>query len=142
MKARGQGRIYQRGEIWWVQYFFRGKIFRETSESKVRRVAGDLLRKRLGQMGKGEFAGVAVDQTTIEELIAMILHDYAINGRKSVGRLQQSIAHLREAFGHARAIDITHDRLLAYVSARLEHAKPATIKTELAALRRMFKLGM
>src|SRR5437773_5471096 len=109
MKARGQGRLYQRGEVYWIQYFFRGQIFRESSESRVRRVAGDLLKKRLGQMGKGEFTGVVVERTLFEDLAAMILHDYGINGRKSLGRLGQSIGHLREVFGRARAIDITHD---------------------------------
>src|SRR5258706_10998668 len=141
MKARGQGRLYQRGEIWWVQYFHRGQIFRESSESKVRRVAGDLLKKRLGEMGRGEFAGTAVECTTFGDLAAIIENEYKINGRKSLDRLLLSIKHLRETFGHMRAIDITHDRLLAYATARLEHAKPGTVRIELAALKRMFKLG-
>ncbi len=141
MKARGQGRLYRRGEVWWIQYFHRGTIYRESSNSKVRRVAGDLLKKRLGTMGKGEFTGVLVERTTFEDLAAMILNDYEINGRKSIGRLKQSLGHLREAFEHWRAIDITHDRLLAYASDRLKHAKPATVRNELAALKRMFRLG-
>ena len=141
MKARGQGRIYVRGGKFWIQYYCRGQLFRESSESNVRRVAGDLLKKRLGQMGRGEFVGTAVEKTTFEDMAAMIVNDYKINGRRSLDRVQLSIRHLRGTFGHMRAIDITHDRLMAYVSGRLERAKPATVKLDVAALRRMFKLA-
>ncbi len=142
MKARGQGSLYQRGQIWWIQYFHHGQIYRESSRSKIRRVGGDLLKKRLGEIGRGEFTGILVEKTTFDDLAQMIRHDYAINNRKSVGRLEQSIAHLGEAFGRLRAIDIGHDRLLSYASERLKHAKPGTIRNELSAMKRMFKLGM
>ena len=141
MKARGQGRIYVRGGKFWIQYYCRGQLFRESSESSIRRVAGDLLKRRLGEMGKGEFVGPAIEKTTFEDMAVMIVNDYKLNGRRSLDRVELSIRHLRGTFGRMRAIDITHDKLLAYLTARLEHAKPATVKLDLAALRRMFKLA-
>lgn len=42
----------------------------------------------------------------------------------------------------ARALDITADRITTYVADRLAAtAKPATVNRELAALKRMFRLG-
>ena len=39
MKQRGLGMIFQRGAIWWVQYYFRGKRYRETSGSTAQKDA-------------------------------------------------------------------------------------------------------
>ncbi len=72
----------------------------------------------------------------------MLFDDYLVNGRRSLDRAQRSVKHLSEFFGLALAIEITPDRVSAYIRTRLENAKPATIRTELAALKRMFRLGV
>src|SRR5207247_2872216 len=55
------------------------------------------------------------------------------------------VAHLRKSFGTCRAVDITPDRVDAHIAARLgakpKPAKPATVRNELAALKRMFTLA-
>jgi hypothetical protein len=33
MPRTGRGRIFQRGETWWIDYSFRGKRYRESSEN-------------------------------------------------------------------------------------------------------------
>src|SRR5439155_8574787 len=38
-RLRGMGRVYQRGRVWWVQYWYRGQLFRESSESHRRSAA-------------------------------------------------------------------------------------------------------
>jgi integrase len=65
------------------------------------------------------------------------------NGRKSLARLEDALAHLTPTFGHLRARVISTDRVTAYVKARrdTEHAAAATINRKLAALTRMFTLG-
>jgi len=64
-------------------------------------------------------------------------------GRKSIERAEALVKRLREFFGQSRALDITTDRVGAYIRARQDaHAKPATIKNELAALKRMFTLAV
>src|SRR5260370_647290 len=51
-------------------------------------------------------------------------------------------AHLAEPFGETRACDLTTDRIIAYVAVRQgTKAANATINRELAALKRMFRLG-
>jgi integrase len=170
MKARanGEGRIFRpwyrdkvTGErkqtaTWWVQYHDQRKPktkqkIRESSKSEDRRVAVRLLRRRLADLEKGRPSGPDVEKTTLGDLHTMILTDYRINERRSIGRLREALAHLTGTddteggfFGKAtRAIHVTEDRLAAFIAHRLdEGAKNATINRELACVRRMFRLGM
>jgi integrase len=141
-KARGVGRLYRRGKIWWVQYSWEGQLFRESSESKVRARAGDLLKRRLAEISRGRRVGPQVEKTTFDELAKMLVDDYVVNSRKSLDRAERSIEHLREVFGRSRALDITPDRVSAYIRSRLDRAQPGTVRLELAALGRMFTLGV
>ena len=73
----------------------------------------------------------------------MIVNDYKANGRRSLARLEDALEHLREFFTDYRAVEITGDKATAYVASRLdEKAAASTINTELAALSRMFTLGI
>lgn len=72
----------------------------------------------------------------------MLLTDYEINGKRSVESVRLSLKHLREFFGLGRAIDITPDRVGAYVRDRQrEGAANGSINRELAALKRAFTLA-
>jgi hypothetical protein len=83
-----------------------------------------------------------VTPTTYEHLEAMLLADYKANERKSLERVEVACGHLRAFFGSQKAQDITADRATAYVVWRQdERATNATINRELAALKRMFRLG-
>lgn len=141
-RTRGLGTVYQRGNVWWIQYSFRGTVHRETSDSTKRPDAVRFLRKRLEEMGRGHLVGPDIEKTTFEDLARMLLDDYMINRRKSLRTAKTSLAALRDFFGTSLARDITLDRLNSYVSARLEAGrKPATIGNELAALKRAFHLA-
>ena len=87
MNARGTGRVYKRGEVWWVQYYFRGTKHRESSGSSRKRDANQLLRRRLAEMGQGKLVGPDVERTTFEDMDQMIVDDYRVNGRKSLRRV-------------------------------------------------------
>jgi len=153
-RPRGLGSIYQpayrnrkTGEsrsvaVWWVQYSFRGRVYRESSNSTNRTDAVKLLRRRLAEMGRGRVLGPDIERTTFEDLVRMLLDDYRANGRRSLDRVEDAVEHLRGFFGDARAIEVTGDRITAYAAARQrEKAANATINRELAALKRMFRLG-
>jgi len=93
-------------------------------------------------MGLGRLVGPSVERTTFEDMATMLIDDYRVNERKSLDRAQLSIKHLRECFGLTLAMDITPDRVSAYFRARLEVAKPGTVRLERAALGRMFTLAL
>jgi integrase len=144
-RRRGLGRIYLRGRVWWVQYSFRGKTIRESAESEKEVDATRLLKKRLGEIGRGRVVGPTVERTTFADLAKLIRDDYAINGRKSAERLESSLKHLEEHFSLCRAVDINGARLGSYVKARLADDPPAqasTVRNELAALKRSFTLAL
>src|SRR5262249_15554185 len=73
-----------------------------------------------------------------------LLNDYRANGYSSLERLEDAVNHLHEFFGEYRALDITSDRVTAYIAVRQEKqgAANGTINVELAALSRMFNLAM
>jgi integrase len=139
----GTGRIYRRGGTWWLDYGFRGERYRETSGSQRKGDARALLKKRMEEMGRGQLVGPREERVTFEDLIGMIEDDYRVNGRKSLPMLGGILAHLRGYFGRRRAIDITTDRVTAYIRARQEEgAAASTIQKELAALKRSFNLAV
>jgi len=152
---RGVGRVYRpawrdkkSGEIrhsptWWIAYSVRGSLKRESAHTSKEAIASRLLRKRLGNIALGKPVGPDVERTTFEDLAAMIVSDYKANARKSLARVQDALAHLREYFGDFRAVEITGDKVTAYITYRQEEkAANSTINCELAALSRAFNLGI
>lgn len=154
MRTRGLGRIYQpkyrdkkTGEkwtspTWWIGYSFRGIKYRESSRSPKPQDAIRLLKKRLGEIGRGRFIGPEIERTTFDDLTKIITDEYEVNGRRSKARMLTSLAALRRSFGLTLARDITFDRLNSYISDRLSVGiAPATIRNDLAILRRAFRLA-
>jgi integrase len=139
---RDFGHIYQRGDNYWIRYSVGSKRYRESSGSTSRREAEKLLARRQAELGLGQFTAPDMKRTTFEDLARIITDDYAVNGRRSGERLQQSLARLRSALGDARTAMITPDRLTAYVRERFEQgAAVSTARNELNALRRAFRLA-
>lgn len=140
---RGAGNVYQRGSTWWIHYSFRGRQIRESSGSPKRSDATKLLRKRLAEMGTGQLVGPDADRTSIEDLATLVTNDYLLNGRRSTKTAKEALARLKAFFTFARVPDITGARIAAYVRHRQEaKAAAATIKYDLAILKRSFKLAM
>jgi integrase len=71
------------------------------------------------------------------------VRDYRINGRKSLADAEARWNHhLKPFFGSMRAVDVTSEQLARYVDKRQQaDAANASINRELAALKRMFRLG-
>jgi integrase len=140
---RGIGRIYRRGNIWWIYYHHRGKAYRESSNSESESTARALLKKRIGEIGKGKLIGPKEERLTFEDLAEDLRNDYKINGKRSLRSVELSIAHLKEMFAMTRAVDITTDKVRQYISDRQdEKAANASINRELSALKRMYKLAV
>lgn len=143
---KGMGRIFKRGEVYWIAYSHRGREYRESTRatgSKGETLAGKLLKKRLGEIGRGRLIGPQEEKVTFEDMAKDLERDYAINAKRSVKTLACKINHLRESFALMRAVDITTDRIRAHVVTRQEAgARNATINRELAALKRMFSLAI
>ena len=137
------GHIYKRGDIYWIKYYRDGKPSYESSKSTKESEAKRLLRKRLGQIAEGTFFGLRPEKIRFEELAEDFLNDYRINGKRSLDKAQRSVKHLQCFFGGMRVTDITTDKVRVYIKVRQEDGYAnAAINRELAALKRMFNLGL
>src|SRR5262249_31186997 len=114
-KAAKAAGVLRQVKIWRISFACRrlcgdpqcGGRHSESTGSESRRDAEKLLQKKLGQLGLGKLVTRDIERTSFEDLAKMLVADYEANGRKSLTRAQISIAHLREAFGHSRALAIT-----------------------------------
>ena len=136
------GRLYKRGDTWWIKYSGQnGKVYRESSKSVKKMVATRLLKRREGEIAEGRIPGICFDKTIYDQLAEDLENDYTINGQ-NVNDVQKRRIHLDKAFGGMRANQITTAGIKAFITNRFEdEAANATINRELAALKRMFRLG-
>lgn len=142
-KYKDKNGNYVESEIWWIKYYRNGKPFRESSESKKKTDAEKKLKQREGEIVEGRFHGIMVEKILFDELAEDLLNDYRVNGKKSLDRAQRSVGHLKKCFRGNRVLDITTDRIKAYIRHRQgEKAENGTINRELAALKRMFNLAL
>jgi integrase len=136
------GHIYRRKGVLWIKYYRNGKPYYESSHSGKKAVATQLLKRREGEISKGELPGICFDRVRFDELAQDFLTDYRINKRKSLDKAERLVKHLAKAFGGMRATEITTAKVKNYIEDRMEEdLANASINRELAALKRMFHLG-
>ncbi len=136
------GRIYKRGNTWWIQYYRHGQLFRESSQSPLKSVASTLLKMKEGDVAKGLPSTLQAEKTTFEDLTHLYIQDYEIQGRKTLRDARRYVKQLGQTFSGLRAMQINSARIMAFVaSRRAQGLKPSSVNRELEALKRMFRLG-
>ena len=140
---RGDGSIFLRGNTYWIKYYRNGKPYRESCGSEKESDARKHLKKRLGEIAVGRFIGPEAERVTIRQLATDYENDYRVNGKKSLDKAERVLNHVLAFLGDYKAHQIHTDKVNAYISFRLgEGAANATINRELAALKRMYNLGI
>lgn len=135
------GTLYKRGKVWWVQYYRRGKLFRESSRSPLKSVAAAMLKIREGDAAAGRPITLQAEKTTFEDLVQLHRQDLKING-KETWRAEHYIDHLNRSFAGLLATEITTPKINDYILKRkTEGAANGTINRELRGLGRMFRLA-
>jgi len=129
--------------VWWIKYYRDGRAIFESTETRKKEEARDLLRLREGNVVRGEPVVPRQRRVTFDELAADVVTDYKVNGKRSVADLGRRInKHLLPFFRGRRMAEITTVNVRAYTARRQEEkAANATINRELAALKRAFTLG-
>jgi integrase len=148
-RKRGDGRIWRRGIILWIQYYAYGQQVRESSHSTRWEVANRLLAKRRAEINAESFVNPAARRLRYEEMRDALYADYQANRRrwlrthKDGARYICGVAHLDDFFAGCRAASITKTRIREFIVKRqTEGASNGTINRELALLRRMFNLAV
>ena len=144
---KGDGRVYQRGQIWWVAYYQDGMERRESTGSGERKVAVRLLRRRVGEIAAGashclpSFAPPRRKALTVGDLLDLIESDFRLNSRKSKSNAW-CLKRLRRRFARYTVSSCTALAINHYMTEmQRQDRKPETINREIAVLRSAFRLG-
>ena len=151
------GSLYQRGRVWWISYYRGGKQYFESSRSKRKLDAKNILALREGDIAKGIPVSPRANRVRFEEAIQDVLNDYQANGKKTYGHVKmRADKHLIPFFGGRLLNSISTSDIRAYVAhrqgemvqrgegaaERSQAVANATINRDLSLLKRTFTLAM
>lgn len=155
-RARGTGRLYQRGDVWWIQFSQAGKQFRESTGTTLKMVAQATLTKRLEEIRTNTFNPDS-EKITVAEIVEHVFAEYKKNNRPTLRTLngrwnpehgagkdrKSKRTSLQSFFGHLRCSQVNFKLLEAFQLKRLEEgAAPASINRELNILKVAWKYAM
>jgi integrase len=136
------GRIFQRGDIHWVAYYFNGKEIRESSRSGNEADARRLLKMRLKEVHGNRYVGSQEEKLTVDDLLDALIIHLETKGAKTVVRLKSHLKPLRNFFALSRAVNVTTTIVEQYIAQRLKAEKArATVNRETGALKQAFNLA-
>jgi len=128
--------LYQRGRIWYADYYANGERIQESTGTANKREAEKVLALRISEVQRGVF--VKPINVTLPEFGEKYI-EYAKLHKRSWKRDVQMLGNLQTFFGPCKLRDITPLRIEEYQQARLKQdTAPATSNRELALLKHMF----
>jgi integrase len=153
------GEIRKRGEVYWIRYYRNGQRHEESSHSKTKQGAIDLLRLQEGDIAKGLPISAKINRLRFDAAAADLETEYRVNRRRSADELARRIRlHLTPFFGGRRMASITPADVRAYIAHRQEQGviawkgtrkgtriadvSDAEINRELGTLKRIFSLAV
>ena len=149
----GSGSVFQRtyrdanGTLrktknWYIEFVSGNRTVREAMPFLKRSDAAEFLKQRHSDSLAGKIP--LAKGVTYDDLAELIVNDYRNHGRKSIWSLEHvRLPKLADVFAGTKALDITTTAVERYKTLRLkDKAAAVTVNRELAALKRMFRLGM
>ena len=143
---KGNGRVFQRGQVWWIAYYDNGRERRESSGSRERKEAVKLLRQRLVEVETGTVQVPASKRkraraVMMQDLFDLVEHNHLLNNRTSESN-GLCLRRMRKHFGRYTVQACTALVVSHYMAARQRAGrKPSTINREISILRFAFRLG-
>lgn len=142
MPTVSEGSVYRRRGTrrWWIKFYLDGELQRESAGTADHEQAVAFLNQRLLEAMHGRYTGVA-QRPTFEDMRQKLVANYQFK-RNRTDALRHTI-RLAEFFRGMRGDEIVEERIEAYCRRRLEQdgAAPATLRRELALLKRMLRLS-
>lgn len=129
---------------WWIKFSKNGQVFRESSKSSKHDDAKRLLKRRVGEVADGRFAGLGPERIRFSELAEGVLDDYRNNERSSLSHVERRLRlHELPAFESIRAADLGTAHIEKYIGdRRRQRASNGSINRELAIVKRAFRLAL
>ena len=139
---RGQGSVYlpSNSRNWWIKFSVSGRVIQQSANTESRREALDKLKTEILKYANGD--AVDAGRISVNDLFAVLLTDYKINGKCWDWAETNWRKHLEPFFGGMQAKNVGTDTLARYIeSRRVEKAANGSINRELSLLQRAFMLG-
>lgn len=144
---KSEGRIFLRGQYYWMAYYNRGREYRESTEETDEKKAEKALKVRLREVGADKlgfhaFVGPRQKRFGVDEMLDALEKDYKLRGVNSP-QLASHLRSVREYFGTMRAIDVTPEGVDEYIEERLKSgARPATINRSTQLFNQAFQMAV
>jgi integrase len=145
-RARGEGRVFRRGKVCWIQFYDHGLQIRESAGTEDEKKAGKILRKRLGEVA----AGIQRDTRGLryEDLRESYYSDLVSGSSKSLRfdadrkPYLEAVRRLDQFFEGYRAVEVDADQVRKFhLEEKQRGSSNGTINRSVACLRRMFTLA-
>jgi integrase len=144
---RGDGRIFKRGETWWIAFYVDGREQRESARTDHEGTAQKCLRKKLKEVHAHEldpakpFITQRERKRTVSDLMDALKSDFEIRGKWNP-QIRTNVEHVRSAFGNVRATALTAETVDDYIQQRLtDGAAKASINRVTQLLKQSYGLA-
>jgi hypothetical protein len=112
------GHLYQRGPVWWIQFYQHGQRVRMTSESTDENVAKRMLKAHEARVTLKEPLVALAARVTYDELRTALVAHYQATGSRDVEEAGWRLKQLDRFFRGARASQITGAAITKYIVQR------------------------
>ena len=144
---RGDGRIFKRGETWWIALYVDGREQRESAKTSNEETAQKYLRRKLKEVHAHEldptkpFLTQRDRKRTVDDLMDALKTDFEIRAKWNP-QVRTNVEHVRSAFGNLRATALTVEQVDDYIQNRLsEGAAKASINRVTQLLKQAYVLA-
>lgn len=145
-RERGTGRLFQRGQVWWAQYYLHGRQIRVSTGETDEKKAGKILKRKLAEVETNTHADTR--NLSYEDLRDAFLTDFEVNDRKSLRRDSEGkvcvdcVKRLDDFFAGYKADEIDADAIRKFQKEhKAKGLSNGSVNRSVSALRRMFSLA-
>ncbi len=137
--------LYKRGQVWWMQFTYKGRLVRRSTETGDKRLANTIFGKVTTEIAEGKWLDkLDGEDKTFSDLAEKYVNEYAKQHKKSWAKDDERLKnHLIPFFGEMIVTDITPKIISAYKGHRYaKGVKAATINRELAIMKHMYTIAV
>jgi integrase len=137
--------LFRRGRVWWISFVYRGKQYRQSTETSNRKLAKRIFDKVKGEIAEGKwFEKLPGAEETFKELMKKYMEEHSPKkSPKQHIRDMSCLGHLLPYFGDYYLTEISPRLVNAYKVKRYqEKASPGTINRDLGLMRHAFNMAI
>ncbi|MBI5234292.1 MAG: site-specific integrase [Deltaproteobacteria bacterium] len=138
--------LYKRGQVWWMQLTYKGRLVRKSTEVSDKKLAEKIHAKAMTEIAEGKWLERPVGaEKTVKELLEKYMKEHSARNKalKSHIRDRSLSAHLNRCFGNLVLTDLSPRLISEYKAKRRDDgAAPNTVNNELRLLSHAFNLAV